>query len=116
MLRIAIAVVVAGIVGTLANSVAVAAAIGAPFAPLALSPGRHAVAILVAGLLPLIDRMWRGMAGQLVALALLTVVPSLLAKLVFGIGAPWLAVLLLNAVYALAAIVAYRLMLRRGAP
>jgi hypothetical protein len=37
----------------------------------------------------------------------LTVIPSLLAKLVFGVGAPWLFVLGVNAVYALAAWATY---------
>lgn len=41
MLRTVIAVIVAGIVGTLANSVAVTAAFAAPFVPLAPSPGQR---------------------------------------------------------------------------
>ena len=112
MLKIVIAVVVAGIVGTLANSIAVTAAFGAPFVPLALSFGRNAVAILVAALLPAIYRNTAGTTAHLIALVALTVIPSLLAKLVFGADAPWLAVLLLNAVYAVAAIVTYLLIVR----
>ena len=38
-----------------------------------------------------------------VALVSLTVIPSLLAKTVFGAGAPWLIVLAVNLVYAVAA-------------
>jgi hypothetical protein len=42
-----------------------------------------------------------------VALAALTVIPSILAKLVFGVGAPWLFVLGVNAIYAVAAWATY---------
>ena len=114
MLKTIVAVVVAGIVGTIANSAAITAAFGAPFVPLAISPGRNLVAILVAALLPLIYGRLTGAAAHLVALLALTVIPSVLAKTVFAAQAPWLAVLLLNGVYALAAIVVY-LLITRGA-
>ena len=103
MIRVILAVVVAGIVGTLANSVIVAALTPEAFVPLAISPGRNAVAIAVAVLLPVIYAVTSGIAAAAVALAALTVIPSILAKLVFGVGAPWLFVLGVNAVYALAA-------------
>lgn len=113
MLKLVVAVVIAGIVGTLANSVAVAAALGAAFVPLALSPARNAVAILVAALLPVIYRSLTGPAAHAVAVLALAIIPSVLAKLVFGAGAPWLTVLLLNTVYAVAAILTYRLIMRQ---
>jgi hypothetical protein len=101
--RIILAVIVAGIVGTIANSIIVAALTANEFVPLALSPGRNAVAIAVAVLLPVIYALMSGIVAAVIALAALTVIPSLLAKLVFGVGAPWLFVLGVNAVYALAA-------------
>jgi hypothetical protein len=101
--RVILAVVVAGIVGTIANSLIVAALTPSAFVPLALSPGRNAVAIAGAVLLPVIYAAMSGIAAVVVAWAALTVIPSILAKLVFGVGAPWLFVLGVNAVYALAA-------------
>jgi hypothetical protein len=101
--RIVVAVVVAGIVGTIANSIIVAALTANPFLPLALSPGRNAVAIAVAVLLPVIYAGMSGVAAAALAIVALTVIPSLLAKFVFGAAAPWLFVLGVNAVYAIAA-------------
>ena len=101
--RIVLAVVVAGIGGTLANSIVVAALTPNAFVPLALSPGRNAVAVAVAVLLPLIYARLTGVPAAAVALVALAVIPSVLAKTVFGVGAPWPFVLGVNAVYALAA-------------
>jgi hypothetical protein len=98
-----VAVVVGGVVGTIANSVVVAALTENAFWALALGPGRLAVAIVVAALLPLIYVRLSGAAAAVTAVLALTVIPSLLAKLVFGIVAPWGFVLAVNAVYALAA-------------
>ena len=110
MVRKVIAVIAAGIAGTLVNSAAAAAVLGADkFAPFAFSPGRHGVAIAVAALIPAAFALLSGPAALGLAAALLTVVPSLLAKLVFGSGASWGLVLALNLVYAVAAIVVYRL-------
>jgi hypothetical protein len=113
--RRVVAVIVAGVVGTLANSIVVAALTPNRFIPLALSPGRNAVAIAVALLLPVIYAMTSGTAAAIVALAALTVIPSLLAKLVFDAGAPWPFVLAVNAVYALAAWAVYCAIARTGA-
>lgn len=107
MVRILLAVVVAGILGTLANSVVVAALTPNEFVPLALSYGRNGVAILVALLLPAIYAGMSGIGAALVSIAALTVVPSVLAKTVFGVGAPWPFVLGVNAVYAVAAWAVY---------
>jgi hypothetical protein len=103
VVRIILAVVVAGIVGTIANSIIVAALTPNAFLPLAVSPGRNAVAIAVAALLPVIYAGMSGIAAAGVALAALTAIPSVLAKLVFGVDAPWLFVLGFNAIYAVAA-------------
>ncbi|MEM7023642.1 MAG: hypothetical protein AAF637_13780 [Pseudomonadota bacterium] len=107
ILRIALAIILAGIVGTIANSIVVAALTDLPFATLALSPGRNAVAIAVAILLPLIYVGLSGARAAVLAIVALAVIPSVLAKLVFGVGAPWLFVLGVNAVYAVAAWATY---------
>lgn len=112
--RLILAVIVAGVVGTIANSVIVAALTPNEFIPLALSPGRNAVAIVVAALLPVIYAMTAGATAAVVAIVALTVIPSVLAKLVFGVGASWLFVLGVNAVYAVAAWAVYLAIARAG--
>jgi hypothetical protein len=112
--RLILAVIVAGVVGTLANSVIVAALTPNEFVPLAVSPGRNAVAIAVAALLSVIYAMTSGGVAAVIALAALTVIPSLLAKLVFDIAAPWPFVLGVNAVYAVAAWAVYLAIARTG--
>jgi len=108
--RKTLAIVLAGISGTLVNSAAAAAVLGGDkFLPFALSPGRHAVAIAVAALIPLSFVLLDGAAALGLAGVLLTVVPSVLAKMIFGSGAPWTLVLLLNLVYAVTAILVYQL-------
>ena len=107
VVRPILAVVVAGFVGTVANSVIVAALTPNEFIPLAVSPGRNAVAIAVAALLPVIYARTSSVAAAIISVAALTVIPSVLAKLVFGIGAPWHFVLGVNAVYAVAAWATY---------
>jgi hypothetical protein len=113
-LRRIVAVIVAGVAGTIANSVVVAALTPNPFVPLALSPGRNAVAIAVAVLLPVIYAMTSGVAAAVIALVALTVIPSILAKLVFAVDAPWSFVLGVNAVYAIAAWAVYLAIMRAG--
>jgi hypothetical protein len=115
VVRLILAVIVAGIVGTIANSVIVAALTPNPFIPLAISPGRNAVAIAVAVLLPLIYAWTSGAVAAIVAVAALTVIPSVLAKLVFGVDAPWSFVLGVNAVYAVAAWAVYLAIAPKGA-
>jgi hypothetical protein len=106
--------ILAGVAGTFANSVVAAALTPNPFVPLAVSPGRNAVAIAVAVLLPVIYAVTSGGAAAVIALVALTVIPSILAKLVFGIGAPWHFVLGVNAVYAIAAWAVYGAIMRTG--
>ena len=114
VVRPILAVVVAGFVGTVANSVIVAALTPSEFIPLAVSPGRNAVAIAVAALLPVIYARTSSVAAAIISVAALTVIPSVLAKLVFGIGAPWHFVLGVNAVYAVAAWAVYLAIARTG--
>jgi hypothetical protein len=114
VVRLIFAVVVAGVVGTVANSVVVAALTPNEFIPLAVSPGRNAVAIAVAALLPVIYARTSSVAAAIIGVTALTVIPSVLAKLVFGIGAPWHFVLGVNAVYAVAAWAVYFAIARTG--
>jgi hypothetical protein len=109
--RPALAVLLSGVTGTLANAVAAAAFVRPGLWVLALAPGRYAVAILLMAAVPLLYRLVPGAWGAVVALVFLTLTPSLLAKLALGTLTVWPVVLALNFVYALAALVVYRLVL-----
>lgn len=113
-LRTVLAVVAGGVAGTLANALAAAALVNASLWILALAPGRYAVAILLMVAVPFLYRLLPGVRGAVLALVFLTVAPSLLAKLAFGALAPWPVVLSLNLVYALVALVVYRLIAGSG--
>lgn len=114
-IRIVLAVVAAGVAGTVANSIIVSLLVDAAnFLPLATSPGRLTVAILVAALLPVIGARLSGPSEAAASIIALTVIPSVLAKLVFGVGAGWLFVLFVNAVYAVAAWAVYHAIAGRG--
>jgi len=109
ILRTAVAVVLAGVAGTLANALAAVVFVNPALWPLALAPGRYAIAVLLAAGVPAIYRLVPGAWGAALALGLLTVAPSLLNKLVFGGLAAWPVLLALNFVYALVALVVFRL-------
>lgn len=113
--RAILAIVAAGVAGAIANSIAITLAFGAPLVPLIFSFGREAVAILVAALLAPIFARMSGAQAWAAALAALSVIPSILAKTVFGAAPPWLWVLGLNFVYALAATVVYVAAMRGAA-
>lgn len=106
-LKTALAVVVAGVVGTLVNAAALAVVLDPARLGLALVPGRYLVAIAVCAALPLLhgrlQRPWFWPAAAL----WLTLAPSLLAKLVFAAQAGWGQVLIFNFVFALAALFTY---------
>ncbi len=102
-----IPVVLAGVAGTLANAVAAAILVSPASIKLALVPGRYGVAIVVAGALPFIFAMAQQPISSMLAFVVLTVVPSLLSKLVFFAPRPWSIVFLLNAVYALVSLAVY---------
>ncbi len=113
LIRIILGVVAAGVAGTLANAAAAGLFLRPDlFERLAVVPNRYFIGVALALAIPLIYRLLRGPAGALVALAFLTVAPSLLAKLGLGAMTAWTTVLALNFVYALAALVAYRLVVR----
>ena len=113
--RTLIAAILGGIAGTIANSIAITAATGAPLAPLIFSFGREAVAILVALLLIPIFAKMAGAQAWITGFLALTIIPSVLAKLVFAAGAPWSMVFLFNGIYAIVAIIVYVLVTRRSA-
>jgi len=106
--RVLIAVIVAGIVGTLANTFALALVASPDRMALALVPGRYAVAIALCVALPFLVRKIGGIGFFTIGILWLTVAASVLAKLVFGVGAPWIMVLGFNLIYAVAAIAAYQ--------
>jgi hypothetical protein len=99
--------VLAGVVGTIANALAAAIVVSPASIRLALVPGRYTVAIVVAASLPFILSLVRRPISPMLGLVVLTVIPSMLAKLVFSARAPWSIVLLLNAVYALVTLAVY---------
>ena len=104
-----IPVVLAGIAGTVVNAVAAAIVVSPANIKLALVPGRYAVAIIVAGALPFIFAMVQQPISSMLAFVVLTVVPSILSKLVFAAPRPWSIVLLINAIYALTSMAVYGL-------
>ena len=107
--RVLIAVVVAAITGTLFNAAAVAIAVSPDRLALALVPGRYLVAIALCLALPFLSRQFDRPWFFIIGILWLTVAASVVAKLVFGVGAPWPMVLGFNLVYAVAAIAAYHL-------
>jgi hypothetical protein len=109
IVRKLLAVVAAGVAGTLANALAAVVFVNPALWILALAPGRYAIAVLLALALPVIYRLQPGALGAVAALVFLTVAPSVLNKLVFGGVAAWHVVLALNFVYALAALIVYRM-------
>lgn len=111
-IREIVATVMAGVVGNVVNAVAAAIMVNPDLIHFALVPGRYLVAILVAALIPLSMVLVGGMPALLLSFVGLTVIPSLLAKLVFGSAAPWILVLVLNAIYALAAMATYKAIAR----
>ncbi len=108
-----IIVIIAGIIGTIFNSIAINIMAGAEVMPLILSFGRNAVAIIVALLLIPIFARSAGLVSWIIALVALTVIPSLLAVYVFGAQAPWQFVLTVNFIYAFVATLIYSVSFRR---
>ena len=104
-----LAIVLAGLVGTLLNAAAVAIFVSPDRLALALLPGRYLVAILLCLPLPLLISRVRGAAFLIFGTLWLTLAASVLAKFLFGVGAPWPMVLGFNLVYAIGAIVTYRI-------
>ena len=107
--RYVLAVIAAGVVGLIVNSIAVAATFeGGSFIDLVAAPGRIVVALAAAAMLPPIHRRFPFIIEDVIAIAALTVVPTVLAKWVFDLGLEWSEALAFNAVYAAAALLTYR--------
>ena len=105
----------AGVVGCIANSVAITLVADAPLAPLILSLGREFFSVLFAlALIPIFANL-PGLAAWATGFVVLEALASLSAKLVFGAAAPWSLVLFFNGIYALAAMTVYALG-QKGAP
>jgi hypothetical protein len=115
--RYAASVLVAGLVGHLASVVFATMLIdeAAFWAPLT-APGRVGVAVATAALLPPIHRRFPFIVEDLVSLVALTLVATLLWTTVLTPGMDWYDALMLNAVYAGAALVAYRFAAEWGRP
>lgn len=113
-LRLTLAVIAAGIAGTIANAVAAALAIGPDMLNFIYVPGRYLVAIAVAALLPLLYTSIGGLIGWALSFIALTVIPSAILILYLGKAVPWSLALALNAVYALTAIAIYRAIMGRS--
>ena len=98
---------IGGILGCIANSIAITAVAGAPLLPLIFSAGRMFFSILFAmALIPIFSSL-SGAAAWATGFVVLNALASLSAKLVFGAGAPWGLVLFFNGIYAVVAVVVY---------
>ncbi|MEQ8355270.1 MAG: hypothetical protein RH942_07000 [Kiloniellaceae bacterium] len=112
-IKTVLAVGLAGAAGTLANAAAAAIFVNPTLWKLAAVPNRYLIAIALAAAVPLVYRLRPGAWGAALALIALTLAPSLLAKLALGALTAWPVVLALNFVYALMALVVYRLVAGR---
>lgn len=109
VIRPILAVVLAGVAGVLANAAAAALFVNPVLWQLAVAPSRYLAGIVFAVLVPLVYRVRPGAWGAALALLLLTLLPSLAAKLALGAVIAWPTLLALNFVYALVALVVFRL-------
>lgn len=114
-LRTVLAVLAAGVFGTLASAATAAIGVeGAQFVALLTSPPRFAVDMGCAALLPVIAARIRGALQGVVSLLALILIPTMLATVVLHIDASLDLVLSINAVYAGVALLAYRLVMVGG--
>jgi len=113
IVKMIIAVIIAGVAGTIANAVAASIIIAPEKINFLYVPNRYLIAIAIAALLPFLYTYIGGAVGWALSLIALILVPSLIAKLVLGAGAPWGLVLGLNGIYAITAIAIYRAIVGR---
>jgi len=114
-LRTVLAVIAAGVFGTLASAATAALGVeGAQFMALLTSPLRFAVDMGCAALLPVIAARVRGVLQGVASLLALILIPTLLATVALTIDASPELVLSINAVYAGVALLAYRLVMVGG--
>jgi len=97
---------IAGIIGCIANSLAI---MGADPVPLILSAGRQFWSIVFAmALIPIFARML-GATAWITGFLVLNALASLSAVYIWGAGAAWSFILTVNGVYALTAVACYAL-------
>ena len=108
ILREVAAVLLAAIIGTAINALAVALVVSFDRLALAYDPGRYGVALLLCLTLPVFARAVSARVFYPTGIAVLTIGASLLAKLVFAAPAPWIMVIAFNLVFAVAAVLTYR--------
>lgn len=114
-LRTIMAVVAAGVLGTLASAATAAIGVeGAQFTALLTSPVRFAVDMGCAALLPLIAARVRGVLQGVVSLLALILIPTMLAAVALNVEASLDLILSINAIYAGVALLAYRLVMVGG--
>ncbi|MBJ3763390.1 hypothetical protein ILP92_11600 [Maribius pontilimi] len=105
--RNVIVAAIAGILGCIANSIAITVMAGAELMPLILSAGREFWSVVFAlALIPIFARM-SGAAAWITGFVVLNALASLSAKLIWGAGAPWSFVLTVNGAYAIVAVAVY---------
>ena len=106
---------IAGVLGCIANSLAIIAMAGADPVPLILSAGRQFWSIVFAmALIPIFFRM-SSVTAWITGFVVLDALASLSAVYVWGAGAPWSFVLTVNGAYALVAVAVYALGRSRNA-
>ena len=103
-----VGVVLGGIAGTLVNSIAVSLVVGAPYMELVTSWGKYVVAIAVAATFIWFYAKTPTTVAAVLSLFTGIIVPSIIAKGVFGAEAGWATVFMLNAIYAVVALFVYR--------
>lgn len=107
--RNVIVAAIAGIIGCIANSLAIMAMAGADPVPLILSAGRQFWSIVFAmALIPIFARMSQ-VTAWITGFVVLDALASLSAVYIWGAGAAWSFILTVNGVYALAAVACYAL-------
>ncbi|MGY9037030.1 MAG: hypothetical protein ACKVLA_04345 [Rhodobacterales bacterium] len=100
---------IAGVLGCIANSLAIAAMAGADPISLILSAGREFWSIVFAmALIPIFARV-AGVTAWIAGFVVLEVLSSLSAVYIWGAAAPWNFILLVNGAYALVAVAVYAL-------
>ncbi|QFU07782.1 hypothetical protein PARPLA_02069 [Rhodobacteraceae bacterium THAF1] len=101
--------VVAGILGCIANSIAITVVTGTPVMGLILSAGREFWSVVFAlALIPIFARMG-GAAAWITGIVVLNLLATLSAKLIWGAAAPWGLVFIFNGIYAIVATAVYAL-------
>ena len=108
-MRTLIAIILAGILGSLAVFVSANLLAGAPFVVLATQWGAYIVAILIVATFPFIYAAMNPAPAGVVCLLLATIVPTVLAMTVFASGdpTPFLVGLGFNAIFAIVALIVY---------